>query len=271
MYKKQIGAGFVSIAVGIIIARVVGLEGLMFAFIMGGLGLLFIISGIKKIKMNRSTKLNGERCFGKILNCDLVNPTDTEYEVTVSIYVPSMRKRTICREEVGKNNFKYPINTYLEVLYYNNDINVVRNVRADEIPSNILEVLNDGAVQEELNEYNNNTYAEADIREGEIIDKVEAIQQTAGKISLIIQTMSFFAFSILSIIFTGYIFDMFEMFSDFSGNFPWSLVFPLVLMINLGAIYPMIKNPINSKERVVCGLLFFATLVFIMAHDFFIN
>lgn len=111
-----------------------------------GIGIAFIIAGIRKILRNINTDKNGEECFGKVIEVEdtgaKVNGNKI-YKAFVALYINSENRVAIISEEVGFNPLKYRIGEYVLVKYYQNDINFVKNIYENEIPESIRTELDD--------------------------------------------------------------------------------------------------------------------------------
>ena len=255
-------------------------SGDLFGFVgvglVGCLAVWLIITQLKKMKNDRVTERNGEVCFGKILDCVETGAfafSKREYKVIVSLYVASLQRRLILEEIVGFNNQdKYPKNSYFKIIYYNGDINVKMMVYEHEIPQDILNKLNDEAVNKEYSDYQKEQEIKREEqrqKEYEMAAKAERVVKKVEKAYTIYTIIGFYIFSIILIFVTSYFSKMIKMFKDFSTNMPMVIIYPIVLIINLSVIYPMIKNPVNSKKRVIFGLLWFFTMAFIMIQGGF--
>ena len=91
------------------------------------IGIIMLTVGIKKEKRDKKTEQYGEECYGKIMN---VYPSGTyvnnraEFKADFKIYITSERMIKTISETIGFNPVDYPINGYVKVKYYENDINV---------------------------------------------------------------------------------------------------------------------------------------------------
>lgn len=103
------------------------------------IGLFMLYTGLKKIIKNHNTNVYGEIVYGKI--CNIYNSGTyinevPELKADFLIYVPSEWGTKVVSEVIGLDNIKncYQIGDYVEVKYYNNDINIIRTVTEDELP-----------------------------------------------------------------------------------------------------------------------------------------
>ena len=239
-------------------------------FVMG-IAVLLIFSSLKKMVRNKKTSRHGEKCYGKILDCvksgaSVLNKF--EYKIIASVYVPSLQKRLILEEIVGyDNDDEYPKDSYCELLYYNGDINVVGVVKENEVPHLTLERLNEEEVKNEYKEYKQSR------KEKEVMtsEKAEKIAVGFGKAYAIYTIVGFYIFSLVLIFLTSYLSKMIELLKNISANFPLSLIYPAALIINLGAIVPMVLSPMNSKRRTILGILWFIATAFIMLQAALFN
>lgn len=94
-------------------------------------GILLIVHGLRKIIRDNLTESKGEECYGKICG---IFPTGAKqknipiYGVYVAVYIPSQSKTDIISEEIGVDNYQYPINSFVKVKYYKGDINIEESV-----------------------------------------------------------------------------------------------------------------------------------------------
>ena len=108
-------------------------------------GLLFIIIGLKKVYKDYQTKKNGEECYGRIVS---IQPTGKSvndkpiYKAEILIYSENEGKEYTISEEIGYNPEKYPVGNFLRVLYYNGDINIIKDsITEKDIPENMKDYL----------------------------------------------------------------------------------------------------------------------------------
>lgn len=124
------------------------------------IGIIMVIVGIKKEKRDKKTEQYGEECYGKIMN---VYPSGTYvnnrplFKADFKIYIPSERVVRTISEEVGFNPVDYPINGYVKIKYYDNDINVESVISKNFVPTTIFEMLDSNVQVFEKNiKYENN-------------------------------------------------------------------------------------------------------------------
>lgn len=101
------------------------------------IGLFMLFQGLRKIIRNYLTNVNGEICYGKI--CNIYNSGAyingmPEMKADVFVYIPSTQETKIISEVIGFNNIKYLTGDYLELKYYNGDINFERIIDSSDIP-----------------------------------------------------------------------------------------------------------------------------------------
>lgn len=101
------------------------------------IGLFMLFSGLKKVIKNAFTNTNGEPCFGRI--CDIyksgayVNGIP-ELKADILVYIPSINETQVISEIIGFDSFKYPKGSYVQLKYYNGDINFIGYANQETIP-----------------------------------------------------------------------------------------------------------------------------------------
>lgn len=134
-------------------------------FLIVGLGIF--IRGVKQIITNRKTSLRGEECYAILKE---IMPTGSringmpELKGTFLVYILSLNKTEMIEEIIGFNMFKYKVNDYVKVKYYDGDINVLEIVGHDLVPSNVRRKLgeSDNTFQDEIIQVNGHTYKRID-------------------------------------------------------------------------------------------------------------
>lgn len=139
----------------------------LFLGLFWAIGIFFIVRGFLKVKRNKDTDIKGEICYGRITNVynsgTYVNGRPL-FKADIKIYIPSINETKILSEEVGFDRYVYAENSYIEVKYYNNDINIERFIEVEDIPSIAAEHI----VRNDFKENDNDTI---------IIDGVEYVKR----------------------------------------------------------------------------------------------
>ena len=138
-----------------------------------------------------------------------------------------------------------------------------------DVAKDILDKLDDKSVSEEYHKYIKEMEQERKEKEEELSEKAERVIGKINKAYVIYTVVGFYIFSIIVIFITDYFSKMLELLKDFSNKMPMSIIYPLVLVINLSIIFPMVFSPENSKRRVFLGLLWFLSMAFIMFQGAF--
>ena len=249
---------------------IVGTLGVLFVV---GISLWLIVTELNKIKRDRKTSKKGEKCYAKILDCARTGNfigTKEEYKVVAVVYVSSMQKRLFQEEVVGFNHpEKYPRNSYFQVLYYENDINVCDRVDEKEIPHNVLEILNSEEVDKEYDEYVTKKLQEDAEKRNKEMEQAEKLAEKFYKFDQIYTIVAMYLFSLFTAFITSYFSKMFELLKDFSNNMPLSIIYPIVLLINLSLVVPIVFSPEESRKREIFALLWFFSMAFIMLQTAF--
>ena len=233
-----------------------------------------LIKALKKMNSNSDTLKRGEECYAKILDCvgtGFYIFAREVYKIIVVVYIPSIKKKIIIEENVGFINYKkYVPNSYLKVLYYNNDINIGEMVNENEIPNDILNILNDSSVNSEFTEYVMIKEEEKIQEENSQREKFGVATQVFGYILAAIPIGLFYLFSICLIFFnspssgTSYFNETIYLMKNFIINLPLSIMYPLSLIISLTAIVPMILN--SHLKRLFFLVLWFVSICFIIMY-----
>lgn len=108
------------------------------------IGISVLIKGIITVKKDSDTENKGELAYGRITRVyksgTYIN-NRPEYKIDAKVFIPSTFETTMLSEVIGFNRSLYPVGTYVEVKYYNNDINIVRMIDLEEMPSHIADRL----------------------------------------------------------------------------------------------------------------------------------
>ena len=104
------------------------------------IGLMVFIKGVRKIWKNIKTSKNGEE--GYAILKDIV-PTGSrvngmpEMKGVFLVYILSLNRTETQEEIIGFNPFKYKVNDYVRVKYYDGDINIIEKISDNQVPSNV--------------------------------------------------------------------------------------------------------------------------------------
>ena len=126
----------------------------LFIGLFWAIGLFIMFRGIKKIIRDSSTSIKGEICFGRI--CDIYNSGATvngrpELKADVIVYVPSAQKTRMISEIIGFDRNKYRYGDYVQLKYYNGDINFEGNIEESILPFYIQEELSKSLPESNFN------------------------------------------------------------------------------------------------------------------------
>lgn len=105
------------------------------------IGFIFFFIGLMKVIRNIRTTAKGEECYASIVD---VFPTNKfingapVMRATFRVYAESIHQVVEIEEDVGINPFKISPGVYVAVKYYNNDVNILRIVEEQEVPSYVL-------------------------------------------------------------------------------------------------------------------------------------
>ena len=109
-----------------------------------GVGIFLMVTGYKKVKKDKNTKKFGLPGYGIIRD---IKPTgcyvneQPEFKASVDIINPETNQLETIDEVVGFNYNKYPINSYVNIKYYQGDINFEGLVDKSQIPDSIKDSL----------------------------------------------------------------------------------------------------------------------------------
>lgn len=107
-------------------------------------GLILIISGLKKIIKDSNTKKYGVRCYGIVND---IKPTGSyvnnkpEYKAILQIVNPETHHPEKIDEIIGLDYEKFPINSYVLCKYYQGDINIEKIISENEVPNDLVAYL----------------------------------------------------------------------------------------------------------------------------------
>ena len=108
------------------------------------IGIVIIVSGVKKLIKDSKTKKFGIPCYGRIQN---LQPTGTyvneqpEYKAILDVINPNTNQVERIEEVVGFNYYKFPIGSFVMCKYYNGDINFENKIEPGEVPGNYKDKL----------------------------------------------------------------------------------------------------------------------------------
>ena len=104
------------------------------------IGIVILVKGIKKVVANHKTEKFGEECYALIKsvyrNGNKVNHRP-QFNAEFLVYVPSKNTLEQVTEDIGFNNGRYQVDTFVKGKYYNGDINVKEVVDYNTLPLNI--------------------------------------------------------------------------------------------------------------------------------------
>ena len=104
------------------------------------IGIVILVKGIKKVVANHKTEKFGEECYALIKsiyrNGNKVNHRP-QFNAEFLVYVPSKNTLEQVTEDIGFNNGRYQVDTFIKGKYYNGDINVKEVVDYNTLPLNI--------------------------------------------------------------------------------------------------------------------------------------
>ena len=128
---------------------------LLVAALFYGIGIWSLIKGIKKAVKDSKTKKYGIETFGKILHIkstgNYVNGIP-ELAAEIATYDSEINDFLIITESIGGyNNSQYQLGTYVELKYYEDDINIIRVIDSSNISSFLLKKLDEKYPINELN------------------------------------------------------------------------------------------------------------------------
>lgn len=118
-----------------------------------GIALMFF--GLKKIIRNIKTSKNGIECLGKIIK---IYPSGTyingrpELKADFAVYLVMENKVEVISEIIGMNEYKFPRGAWFKLKYYEGDINVGDMIREDEVPLNIVDMIDSTYNQQFIND-----------------------------------------------------------------------------------------------------------------------
>ena len=122
----------------------IGLGLILFLGLFWAIGIGVMVSGIKMIYKDRQTEINGDFCYGRMIN---LSPTGCyvndvpELKADFLVLLPEGNIR-LMTEIVGMaHKISYVIGDYFELKIYNDDINIVGQIQKEHMPAQVLEAL----------------------------------------------------------------------------------------------------------------------------------
>ena len=236
-------------------------------------GIYLIKTHIYQKKVDTNTQNLGESCYARILK---YYPTGQfiynkkEYQIYLVVYVPSLQQKILIENKLEtKNENEYAEDDYVNVQYYNYDINIIRKVSPEEMSPIEKEILTSDSLKEEYKS------VIKDKRE-EIIEptplvtskKAKEFAETLNKLKGFITCIVFYFFTFYFLMIDqSYLKKMIEYMNHFSSNLPYSIIMPLILLINL--IIPITIVLLKEKKvlKGFLGFLWFATLLYMFAFS----
>ena len=117
------------------------------------IGIIIIISGIRKIIKDSKTKKLGIICYGVIKNLKQTGTyynEEPEYKALIDVINPNTNQLEHIEEVVGFNYNKFPIGSFVMCKYYEGDINFEHKIEPSEVPSSYREILKPATYSSEV-------------------------------------------------------------------------------------------------------------------------
>lgn len=108
------------------------------------IGIFFMFYGLKKTIRNIKTSKNGIECFGKIIK---IYPSGKyingkpELKADFACYIETENKIEILSEVIGLNQYRFPRRAWFKLKYYEGDINVEKILNEEQVPLNIVDMI----------------------------------------------------------------------------------------------------------------------------------
>lgn len=117
---------------------------LIFSILFWFVGITLVKTGIKKFLADRNTEQFGEECYGRIYKMIPIGEIKGKlyYKVEIIVYVPSERTTKIFTEDIGCDLEQFQKDSYLRLLYYNDDVNIKEIVDENNISKEIKNKIN---------------------------------------------------------------------------------------------------------------------------------
>ena len=109
------------------------------------IGIFMMFRGCRKLWKNMQTKVNGEPCYGRVLNVErngcYVN-NQPMYKAEILVYSELDCTDYTIWEDIGFDPARFPIGSFLKVLYYKGDINFTEDsYNIDDMPESRKQLL----------------------------------------------------------------------------------------------------------------------------------
>ena len=131
----------------------------LFLFLFLAIGIFFICSGLRQVKKDKETDQYGIPTHGKITaivpSGAYVNGTP-ELKARIHAYVPTENRVRVFEEIVGFAPSPYDEGDFLDLLYHENDVNIVRKIPQDSVPYSVMDKLENEQPVQMLDENENN-------------------------------------------------------------------------------------------------------------------
>lgn len=108
------------------------------------IGIAFMFFGLKKIIRDIMTSKRGIECLGKIVD---VYPSGTyinerpQLKADFAVYLESENRVDVFSEIVGMDWYNFPKGSWFKLKYYEGDINVGEKIKNEEVPINIVDMV----------------------------------------------------------------------------------------------------------------------------------
>lgn len=105
-------------------------------------GIFLIVTGLRKLIRDGRTEKQGEICYGMVEN---VYPSGSYvngqplYKADVLVFIPSENREATISENIGFKSYDYPVQSFVKVKYFNNDINIKERLSLEKVPLDIKE------------------------------------------------------------------------------------------------------------------------------------
>ena len=123
-----------------------------FAIIFYGIGIWMFTKGLKKIIRDTRTNKYGINTFGKVLHIKTTGNVANgvpEFAAEIATYIPEYNDFMVITESVGFGNMEYQPGTFVDLKFFNNDINVIKPMESVNISSVLRERINEQFPTEE--------------------------------------------------------------------------------------------------------------------------
>ena len=116
----------------------------MFFMFFEAIGLYLLVSGIKQVKKDRKTNELGEITYGQIISIYGTGASSNgkdELQAEIKTYLPNENVIKSINEIIGFPPIDYNVGDFVQLKYYEGDINIVQVVSENTIPNIILTLL----------------------------------------------------------------------------------------------------------------------------------